>query len=57
MAGLMKNGLNYKKALLLLGFEIGERGEVTYKKSPAESAAALAAPRRRLRAKTASAAA
>ena len=57
MTGLMKNGLNYKKALLLLGFEIGERGKVTYKKSPAESAAALRAPRRRLRAKTKSAAA
>ena len=57
MTGLMKNGLNYKKSLVLLGFEIGDRGKVTYKKSPAESAAALRAPTRRLRAKTKSAAA
>ena len=57
MAELMKNGLNYKKALELLGFEVDARGKVTYKKSPAESAAGLRAPRRRLRAKTASAAA
>jgi hypothetical protein len=57
MAELMKNGLNYKKALELLGFEVDARGKVTYKKSPAESAAGLRAPTRRLRAKTASAAA
>jgi hypothetical protein len=57
MADIVKNGLNYPKALLLLGFDIGDRGRVTYRKSPAESAAALRAPRRRLRAKTASAAA
>ena len=57
MTGLMKNGLNYKKSLVLLGFEIGDRGKVTYKKSPVESAAALRAPTRRLRAKTKSAAA
>jgi hypothetical protein len=52
MAELMKNGLNYRKSLLLLGFQIGERNLVTYKKSPAESAAALRAPKLRLRAKT-----
>jgi len=43
--------------LELLEFEISDRGKVTYKKSPVESAAALRAPARRLRAKTASAAA
>ena len=57
MADIVKNGLNYPKALLLLGFEISDKGKVPYKKSPAESAAVLRAPKRRLRAKTASAAA
>jgi hypothetical protein len=57
MAPLLKNGLNFKISLRLLGFAIDAKGRVTYKKSPAESAAALRAPRRRLRAKTASAAA
>ena len=29
MADLMKNGLNYRKALLLLGFAVDGRGKVT----------------------------
>ena len=56
MADIVKNGLNYPKALLLLGFEISDRGRVTYKKSPAESDAVLRVPKRRLRVKTANAA-
>ena len=57
MAPLLKNGLNFKISLRLLGFAIDAKGRVTSKKSPTESAAALRAPKRRLRAKTASAAA
>ena len=57
MAPLLKNGFNFKRSLKLLGFNVDAKGKVTYKKSPAESAAALRAPKRRLRAKTASAAA
>ena len=32
---LMKNGLNYKKALTLLGFLVDDRGQVTVPNAPA----------------------
>ena len=73
MQPLMRNGLNYKKTLVLFGLHISDRGEVTVPKqppkpnadqeaiarrrlnakTPADAAAALAAPRRRLIGKTA----
>ena len=43
MAPLMKNGLNYRKALLLLGFAVNDKGRVT-KPGPAAPVAAAAAP-------------
>ena len=74
MQPLMRNGLNYKKTLVLFGLHVSDRGEVTVPKqppqpnaahsealarrrlnakTPADAAAALAAPRRRLIGKTA----
>ena len=73
MQPLMRNGLNYKKTIVLFGLHVSDRGEVTVPKqppkpnadqetiarrrlnakTPADAAAALAAPRRRLIGKTA----
>jgi hypothetical protein len=55
-----KNGFGPKRALLLLGFLVSDKGKVTpkprirarTKMSPAEAAAALAVPRRRIRVKS-----
>jgi hypothetical protein len=49
---LRKNGFGPKKALLLLGFQVAANGRVTQRAQPPEAAAALAAPRRRLRIKS-----
>ena len=46
MTPLLKNGLNYRKALLLLGFKVDEKGRVTNPNIEAASVVRNAPPRR-----------
>ena len=46
MTPLLKNGLNYRKALLLLGFKVDEQGRVTHPNIEAASVVRNAPPRR-----------
>ena len=53
MADLMKNGLNYRKALLLLGFADDAKGKVTMPGHVLPAAGPVVAPRMRIHIKRA----